>query len=157
MRAGRGPGTAGGLPVCVTVTHVDGLVLARSVFEHGVNHRSAMIHGDARKVTDPGEKLKGLRRLHRARHPRTVVLRPPPEPQGTRRHHRPRPLPRRGVRQDPHRRPRRRPRRRARPVGRRPAAERGRGLGRPPYPTPALPPGTAVPDHIARRAGTRHG
>src|SRR3954469_12199906 len=49
--------------VCVTVTHVDGLVLARSVFEHGVNYRSAMIHGEARKVTDPQEKLAGLRLL----------------------------------------------------------------------------------------------
>ncbi|GHI02541.1 flavin-nucleotide-binding protein [Streptomyces cellostaticus] len=54
---------AGGTPVCVTVTHVDGLVLARSVFEHGVNYRSAVIHGEARKVTDPEEKLEGLRRL----------------------------------------------------------------------------------------------
>ncbi len=54
---------AGGTPVCVTVTHVDGLVLARSVFEHGVNYRSAMIHGVPRKVTDPEEKLAGLRRL----------------------------------------------------------------------------------------------
>ncbi|WP_405867993.1 MULTISPECIES: pyridoxamine 5'-phosphate oxidase family protein [unclassified Streptomyces] len=54
---------AGGTPVCVTVTHVDGLVLARSVFEHGVNYRSAMIHGEARKVTDPQEKLEGLRRV----------------------------------------------------------------------------------------------
>src|SRR5690242_20295880 len=54
---------AGDTPVCVTVTHVDGLVLARSVFEHGVNYRSAMIHGTARKVTDPEEKLEGLRRL----------------------------------------------------------------------------------------------
>ncbi|MCX5359900.1 pyridoxamine 5'-phosphate oxidase family protein [Streptomyces sp. NBC_00124] len=54
---------SGGTPVCVTVTHVDGLVLARSVFEHGVNYRSAMIHGEARKVTDPEEKLAGLRRL----------------------------------------------------------------------------------------------
>ncbi|MFI8533468.1 pyridoxamine 5'-phosphate oxidase family protein [Streptomyces aquilus] len=53
----------GGTPVCVTVTHVDGLVLARSVFEHGVNYRSAMIHGEARKVTDAEEKLEGLRRL----------------------------------------------------------------------------------------------
>ncbi|MBK6011681.1 pyridoxamine 5'-phosphate oxidase family protein [Streptomyces sp. MBT53] len=54
---------AGGEPVCVTVTHVDGLVLARSVFEHGVNYRSAMIHGVPRKVTDPEEKLAGLRRV----------------------------------------------------------------------------------------------
>lgn len=54
---------AGGTPVCVTVTHVDGLVLARSVFEHGVNYRSAVIHGEARRITDPEEKLEGLRRL----------------------------------------------------------------------------------------------
>ncbi|MER6985146.1 pyridoxamine 5'-phosphate oxidase family protein, partial [Streptomyces carpinensis] len=49
--------------VCATVTHVDGLVLARSVFEHGVNYRSAMVHGTARLVTDPEEKLAGLRCL----------------------------------------------------------------------------------------------
>lgn len=49
--------------VCVTVTHVDGLVLARSVFEHGVNYRSAMIYGTPRLVTDPTEKLAGLRLL----------------------------------------------------------------------------------------------
>ncbi|MEU9987345.1 pyridoxamine 5'-phosphate oxidase family protein [Streptomyces sp. NPDC048045] len=54
---------AGGTSVCVTVTHVDGLVLARSVFEHGVNYRSAVIHGEARRITDPEEKLEGLRRL----------------------------------------------------------------------------------------------
>lgn len=49
--------------VCVSVTHVDGLVLARSVFEHGVNYRSAMIYGVPRPVTDPEEKLRGLRAL----------------------------------------------------------------------------------------------
>ncbi|MGW2346987.1 pyridoxamine 5'-phosphate oxidase family protein [Streptomyces sp. NPDC001661] len=49
--------------VCVTVTHVDGLVLARSVFEHGVNYRSAMVHGVPRAITDEAEKLEGLRRL----------------------------------------------------------------------------------------------
>ncbi|WP_274563556.1 pyridoxamine 5'-phosphate oxidase family protein [Streptomyces spiramyceticus] len=49
--------------VCVTVTHVDGLVLARSVFEHGVNYRSAMIYGVPRLVTDAEEKLAGLRCL----------------------------------------------------------------------------------------------
>ncbi|MFI5519868.1 pyridoxamine 5'-phosphate oxidase family protein [Streptomyces platensis] len=52
-----------GAAVCVTVTHVDGLVLARSVFEHGVNYRSAMVFGTPRPVTDPEEKLKGLRCL----------------------------------------------------------------------------------------------
>jgi nitroimidazol reductase NimA-like FMN-containing flavoprotein (pyridoxamine 5'-phosphate oxidase superfamily) len=49
-----------GVPVCVTVTLVDGLVLARSVFEHAVNYRSAMIYGTPRAVTDPAEKLAGL-------------------------------------------------------------------------------------------------
>ncbi|WP_435975219.1 pyridoxamine 5'-phosphate oxidase family protein [Streptomyces sp. Qhu_M48] len=49
--------------VCVTVTHVDGLVLARSVFEHGVNYRCAMVYGVPRVVTDPGEKLRGLKAL----------------------------------------------------------------------------------------------
>ncbi|MFE1173253.1 pyridoxamine 5'-phosphate oxidase family protein [Streptomyces sp. NPDC058773] len=49
--------------VCVTVTHIDGLVLARSVFEHGVNYRSAMIFGIPRLVTDPEEKWAGLRCL----------------------------------------------------------------------------------------------
>ncbi|MEU7281748.1 pyridoxamine 5'-phosphate oxidase family protein [Streptomyces sp. NPDC045431] len=49
--------------VCVTVTHMDGLVLARSVFEHGVNYRSAMVYGVPRLVTDPEEKLAGLRCL----------------------------------------------------------------------------------------------
>jgi nitroimidazol reductase NimA-like FMN-containing flavoprotein (pyridoxamine 5'-phosphate oxidase superfamily) len=49
--------------ICVTVTHVDGLVLARSVFEHAVNYRSAMIYGTPRLVTGREEKLAGLRCL----------------------------------------------------------------------------------------------
>jgi nitroimidazol reductase NimA-like FMN-containing flavoprotein (pyridoxamine 5'-phosphate oxidase superfamily) len=48
-------------PVCVTVTLVDGLVLARSVFEHAVNYRSAMIYAVPRVVTGAAEKLAGLR------------------------------------------------------------------------------------------------
>jgi nitroimidazol reductase NimA-like FMN-containing flavoprotein (pyridoxamine 5'-phosphate oxidase superfamily) len=47
--------------ITMTVTIVDGLVLARSVFEHGVNYRSAMIYGKPRIVDDPAEKLAGLR------------------------------------------------------------------------------------------------
>jgi nitroimidazol reductase NimA-like FMN-containing flavoprotein (pyridoxamine 5'-phosphate oxidase superfamily) len=53
---------AGGRAVCVTVTHVDGLVLARSVFEHGVNYRSAMVYGLPRALTG-ADKLAGLRVL----------------------------------------------------------------------------------------------
>ena len=49
--------------ICVTVTHLDGLVLARSVFEHAVNYRSAMIYGTPRLVTGREEKLAGLRAL----------------------------------------------------------------------------------------------
>lgn len=49
--------------VCVTVTVVDGLVLARSVFEHAINYRSAMIYATPRAVTDREEKLYGLRCL----------------------------------------------------------------------------------------------
>ena len=52
----------GGL-ACVTITLADGLVLARSVFEHAVNYRSAMIYGIPRPVTDAVQKLRGLRLL----------------------------------------------------------------------------------------------
>jgi len=52
---------AGDSIACVTVTIVDGLVLARSVFEHAVNYRSAMIYGRPQIITDPAEKLAGLR------------------------------------------------------------------------------------------------
>lgn len=45
------------------MTVLDGLVLARSVFEHGINYRSAMIYGAPRSVTDPAEKLHGLQVL----------------------------------------------------------------------------------------------
>jgi len=50
-----------GAPVCVTITLTDGLVLARSVFEHTINYRSAMIYGQPRLVTAPAERLAGLR------------------------------------------------------------------------------------------------
>jgi uncharacterized protein len=49
-----------GLPVCLTVTHVDGLVLARSAFHHSINYRSVVVHGIAHDVTDPAEKRAAL-------------------------------------------------------------------------------------------------
>ncbi|MBT3153914.1 pyridoxamine 5'-phosphate oxidase family protein [Streptomyces sp. CHD11] len=49
-----------GLPVCLTVTHVDALVLARSAFHHSVNYRSVVVHGLAHDVTDPEEKRQAL-------------------------------------------------------------------------------------------------
>lgn len=50
-------------PVCVCVTHLDGVVYARSLYNHTVNYRSAMVYGRARLVTDAQEKLHGLRVL----------------------------------------------------------------------------------------------
>lgn len=49
-----------GLPVCLTVTHVDGLVLARSAFHHSINYRSVVVHGTAHQVTDPDELREAL-------------------------------------------------------------------------------------------------
>ncbi|MFE0350062.1 pyridoxamine 5'-phosphate oxidase family protein [Streptomyces griseoluteus] len=49
-----------GLPVCLTVTHVDGLVLARSAFHHSINYRSVVVHGVAYEVTDPEERRIAL-------------------------------------------------------------------------------------------------
>ena len=51
---------AGAVPVCLTVTLLDGLVLARSVFEMSVNYRSVVALGEARAVTDRDEKLRAL-------------------------------------------------------------------------------------------------
>lgn len=47
-------------PVCVTVTHLDAIIYARSVFEHSMNYRSAVVHGLARRVVDPDEVWAGL-------------------------------------------------------------------------------------------------
>jgi nitroimidazol reductase NimA-like FMN-containing flavoprotein (pyridoxamine 5'-phosphate oxidase superfamily) len=54
---------ADGVPVCLTVTHLDGIVYARSVFNHSMNYRSAIVHGSARRVTDPTERLAALRAI----------------------------------------------------------------------------------------------
>jgi nitroimidazol reductase NimA-like FMN-containing flavoprotein (pyridoxamine 5'-phosphate oxidase superfamily) len=53
-------GAAGGLPVCITVTLLDGLILARSVFNHSMNYRSVVALGTATLITDPAEKLAAL-------------------------------------------------------------------------------------------------
>jgi nitroimidazol reductase NimA-like FMN-containing flavoprotein (pyridoxamine 5'-phosphate oxidase superfamily) len=52
---------AGDTPCCVTVTTVDGLVLARSAFHHSINYRSVVVLGSPREVTDPDRKLAALR------------------------------------------------------------------------------------------------
>ena len=50
-----------GIAACVTVTLVDGFVLARSAFHHSMNYRSAVAFGTARKIADPGQKIECLR------------------------------------------------------------------------------------------------
>lgn len=54
-------GAADGQQVCVTVTHLDGLVCARTVFHHSVNYRSAVVFGAATLVRDSGERWQALR------------------------------------------------------------------------------------------------
>ena len=51
---------AGGTQACVAITHVDGLVLARSAFNHSMNYRSALIYGRFERVTDDAEKRAAM-------------------------------------------------------------------------------------------------
>jgi nitroimidazol reductase NimA-like FMN-containing flavoprotein (pyridoxamine 5'-phosphate oxidase superfamily) len=51
------------IPVCITVTLLDGLVLARSIFNHSMNYRSVVVLGKATLVDDLEEKLEALRLL----------------------------------------------------------------------------------------------
>ena len=71
------------VPVCLTVTLLDGLVLARSVFSHSMNYRSVLVLGIATEVTESDEKLAALRavvehvvpgRWQEARHPTAAEL-----------------------------------------------------------------------------------
>jgi len=52
--------SATGIPICVTVTHIDGLVLARSTYHHSVNYRSVVVFGRATEITDPAAKAEAL-------------------------------------------------------------------------------------------------
>lgn len=52
--------TAGGTPVCVTVTHLDALVIARSAFHHSMNYRSVVVFGNAVRIEDYGERAAAL-------------------------------------------------------------------------------------------------
>ncbi len=51
---------ADGIPVCLTVTHMDGLVMARSGFNHSINYRSVMAFGTARRIEDSAEKRHAM-------------------------------------------------------------------------------------------------
>jgi uncharacterized protein len=140
-------------PVCVTITLADGLVLARSVFEHAVNYRSAMIYGYPRVVTDPTEVLNGLRQLseHMAPGQWEYVRRPSrKELAATRLLALPLAEASVKIRTGPP------------DDGDTPDAGLGLWAGelplvsawQQPVPDPALPPGIPVPPHIAARAGT---
>ncbi|SDY50516.1 Nitroimidazol reductase NimA, pyridoxamine 5'-phosphate oxidase superfamily [Micromonospora pattaloongensis] len=66
------------LPVCVTVTLLDGLVYGRSQFHHSANYRSVIAHGTARLVTDEAEKRAALTALvEKVGHGRAADSRPP--------------------------------------------------------------------------------
>lgn len=54
---------ADGVPACVTVTHLDGLVVSRSGFHSSMNYRSVVAFGTAREIDDPDEKAAALDRL----------------------------------------------------------------------------------------------
>jgi nitroimidazol reductase NimA-like FMN-containing flavoprotein (pyridoxamine 5'-phosphate oxidase superfamily) len=67
-----------GVEMCVTITLVDGLVLARSAFHHSINYRSVVILGRARLIDDPAEKLEALRLFtEHVVHGRWDEVRPP--------------------------------------------------------------------------------
>jgi hypothetical protein len=67
-----------GEPICITMTLLDALVLARSWFNHSVGHRSVVAHGTARLVTDQDERLDAMRALIEKMYPgRSAESRPP--------------------------------------------------------------------------------
>ena len=68
--------TIDGAPICLTVTHLEGIVYARSVFHHSMNYRSAVVHGIARYVTDPDEKGAALEAIVEHHAPRSWTLHP---------------------------------------------------------------------------------
>jgi nitroimidazol reductase NimA-like FMN-containing flavoprotein (pyridoxamine 5'-phosphate oxidase superfamily) len=75
-----------GIPACITVTHIDGLVLARSAFNHSVNYRSVMLFGQAHEVDEEAAKIEALRLFTNSMVPgRWQELRPstPQEIKGT--------------------------------------------------------------------------
>jgi len=69
---------ADGAPLCVTVTLIDALVLARSYFRHSMNYRSVVVLGAGRRVVDAGEKGRAMHALIERVHPgRSALLRAP--------------------------------------------------------------------------------
>ncbi|MEZ0471579.1 pyridoxamine 5'-phosphate oxidase family protein [Luteimonas salinilitoris] len=76
-RASRMLRSIAGARICLTVTHLDGLVLARSAFHHSANYRSAVLFGRAAELTDRAERLAQLEYLVESLYPgRWTALRP---------------------------------------------------------------------------------
>ena len=141
-----------GSEVCVTVTHLDGLVCARAVFSHSVNYRCAVVFGTATLVTGHAERLAGLRAVTEQLIPgRWEAVRAP-----TRKELAATPCW-----------PCRSPRHRSRSAPARPATNRTTSTAvwagvvpvtatfGEPQPDPALLPGIGVPDHIRALRGSR--
>ncbi len=72
-------GSGGGAEVCVTVTHLDGLVMARTPFNNSMNYRSVVIRGVATKIVDREEKLRALKIITDHVVPNWDMARPPSE------------------------------------------------------------------------------
>lgn len=67
-----------GVPVCFTVSHLDGIVMARSAFHHSINYRSVMAFGNCEVVANPAEKNRQLERfMERIAPGRWAEVRPP--------------------------------------------------------------------------------
>jgi nitroimidazol reductase NimA-like FMN-containing flavoprotein (pyridoxamine 5'-phosphate oxidase superfamily) len=62
-RKGRITTSASGAAVCITVTLVDGIVVARSMFDASMNYRSVVIHGHARELENEADRVHALRRI----------------------------------------------------------------------------------------------
>jgi uncharacterized protein len=153
--ANRSLQAADGHEVCVTVTHLDGLVCARVAFAHSVNFRSAMVFGTARIVTDHAERLAGLRAVTEQLIPgRWDTLRAPTRKELAATSVLSVPLAEASVKirtGPPHDEP----------------ADLGAGIWAgvlpasvtfgEPVPDPGLPPGIGAPEHIRARAGARPG
>ena len=76
-RQWHGPAAIAGQPVCVTVAHVDGLVLARSATNHSIDYRSVMALGVAHRIEDDAEIASALEALVESLYPgRWAQLRP---------------------------------------------------------------------------------
>jgi nitroimidazol reductase NimA-like FMN-containing flavoprotein (pyridoxamine 5'-phosphate oxidase superfamily) len=71
---------AAGTPICLTVSHLDGLVVARGAFYHSVNYRAVMAFGVAHLVEEPDQKMAAMRGLIERLYPgRWDEIRPPNE------------------------------------------------------------------------------